>query len=100
MPHKDFIFSAFAEEHGFVGVTILLSLFFVLVMRIVQNAHTAPDRVGMYLCMGVAALLLFHILVNVGMVAGLMPVTGNSAALHEFWRIEYLDVFFGIGAGE
>jgi rod shape determining protein RodA len=76
VPHKDFIFSAFAEEHGFVGVAILLSMFFVLVMRIVQNAHTAPDRVGMYICMGVAALLLFHILVNVGMVAGVMPVTG------------------------
>ena len=54
----------------------MLALFFVLLMRIVQNAQTAPDRVGMYICMGVAALLLFHILVNVGMVAGIMPVTG------------------------
>ena len=73
---KDFIFSAFAEEHGFVGVVIVLSLFFVMIMRIVQNAQTAPDPVGMYICMGVASLLLFHIVVNVGMVAGLMPVTG------------------------
>ncbi|MCU1237933.1 MAG: rod shape-determining protein RodA, partial [Candidatus Solibacter sp.] len=47
VPHKDFIFSAFAEEHGFVGVAVVLCLFFVLVMRIVQNAQTAPDRVGM-----------------------------------------------------
>jgi rod shape determining protein RodA len=76
VPHKDFIFSAFAEEHGFVGVVIVLALYFVLIMRIVQNAQTAPDRVGMYICMGVAGLLLFHILVNVGMVAGKMPVTG------------------------
>jgi rod shape determining protein RodA len=76
VPHKDFIFSAFAEEHGFVGVVIVLSLYFVMIMRIVQNAQTAPDRVGMYICMGVAGLFLFHILVNVGMVAGLMPVTG------------------------
>jgi rod shape determining protein RodA len=76
VPHKDFIFSAFAEEHGFVGVVVLLSLYFVMIMRIVQNAQTAPDRVGMYICMGVAGLLLFHILVNVGMVAGMMPVTG------------------------
>jgi rod shape determining protein RodA len=73
---KDFIFSAFAEEHGFVGVVIVLSLFFVMIMRIVQNAQTAPDPVGMYICMGVASLLLFHVVVNVGMVAGLMPVTG------------------------
>jgi rod shape determining protein RodA len=76
VPHKDFIFSAFAEEHGFVGVLIVLALYFVMIMRIVQNAQTAPDRVGMYICMGVAGLLLFHILVNVGMVAGKMPVTG------------------------
>jgi len=76
VPHKDFIFSAFAEEHGFVGVVVLLSLYFVMVMRIVQNAQTAPDRAGMYICMGVAGLILFHILVNVGMVAGRMPVTG------------------------
>jgi rod shape determining protein RodA len=76
VPHKDFIFSAFAEEHGFVGVVVVLSLYFVMVMRIVQNAQTAPDRAGMYICMGVAGLMLFHILVNVGMVAGRMPVTG------------------------
>jgi rod shape determining protein RodA len=76
VPHTDFIFSAFAEEHGFVGVVVVLSLYFVMIMRIVQNAQTAPDRAGMYICMGVAALLLFHMLVNVGMVVGRMPVTG------------------------
>ena len=76
VPHKDFIFSAFAEEHGFVGVVVVLALYFVMIMRIVQNAQTAPDRAGMYICMGVAGLFLFHILVNVGMVAGMMPVTG------------------------
>jgi rod shape determining protein RodA len=76
VPHTDFIFSAFAEEHGFVGVTILLSLYFMLIMRVVQNAQMASDRAGMYICMGVASLLLFHALVNVGMVVGRMPVTG------------------------
>ncbi|HWB85282.1 MAG TPA: rod shape-determining protein RodA [Bryobacteraceae bacterium] len=76
VPHTDFIFSAFSEEHGFLGVIVVLSLYFVLIMRIVQNAQTAPDRSGMYICMGVAALLLFHVLVNVGMVVGRMPVTG------------------------
>jgi len=76
VPYKDFIFSAFAEEHGFVGVVVALALYFVMIMRIVQNAQTAPERAGMYICMGVAALLLSHVLINVGMVAGLMPVTG------------------------
>jgi rod shape determining protein RodA len=76
VPHTDFIFSAFAEEHGFVGVIVVLSLYFVMIMRIVQNAQTASDKAGMYICMGVAGLLLFHMLVNVGMVVGRMPVTG------------------------
>jgi rod shape determining protein RodA len=76
VPHTDFIFSGFSEEHGFVGVISVLSLYFVMIMRIVQNAQTAADRSGMYICMGVAALLLFHMLVNVGMVVGNMPVTG------------------------
>jgi rod shape determining protein RodA len=76
VPYKDFIFAAFAEEHGFVGVVLVLALYFMMIMRIVQNAQAAPERAGMYICMGVAALLLSHILINVGMVAGLMPVTG------------------------
>ncbi|HEV2447823.1 MAG TPA: rod shape-determining protein RodA [Candidatus Sulfopaludibacter sp.] len=76
VPYKDFVFAAFAEEQGFVGVIVMLSLYFVMIMRIVQNAQTASERSGMYICMGVAALLLSHILINVGMVAGLMPVTG------------------------
>ena len=54
VPHTDFIFSAFGEEHGFVGVVVVLGLYFLLLMQIVQNAQTAPDRAGMYICMGVA----------------------------------------------
>jgi len=76
VPHTDFIFSAFAEEHGFVGVIVVLAMYFVMIMRVVQNAQAAPDRAGMYICMGVAGLLMFHALVNVGMVVGRMPVTG------------------------
>jgi rod shape determining protein RodA len=76
VPHTDFILSAFAEEHGFVGVVVVLALYFVLIMQIIQNAQMSPDRAGLYISMGVAALLLFHVLVNVGMVVGRMPVTG------------------------
>src|SRR5712692_10461127 len=56
VPHTDFIFSAFAEEHGFVGVVIVLALYFVLLMQIAQNAQTAPDRAGMFICMGVVEI--------------------------------------------
>jgi rod shape determining protein RodA len=97
MPHTDFIFSAFAEEHGFVGVVVMLSLYFVLLMRVVQNAQTAADRAGMYLCMGVAALLLCHMLVNVGMVVGLMPVTGIPLPLMSAGGSNIWSIFMALG---
>jgi rod shape determining protein RodA len=97
IPHTDFIFSAFAEEHGFVGVVFVLTLYFVLLMQIVQNAQTAPDRAGMFLCMGVAALLLFHLLVNVGMVVGKMPVTGIPLPLMSYGGSSLWSVFMMLG---
>jgi rod shape determining protein RodA len=97
VPHTDFIFSAFAEEHGFVGVIVVLALYFVLIMQIVQNAQTAPDKAGMYICMGVAALLLFHVLVNVGMVVGRMPVTGIPLPLMSAGGSNVLSNFIMLG---
>jgi rod shape determining protein RodA len=97
VPHTDFIFSAFAEEHGFVGVVIVLALYFMLVMQIVQNAQTAPDRAGMYICMGVVALLVFHLLVNVGMVVGRMPVTGIPLPLMSAGGSNTLSTFLMLG---
>jgi rod shape determining protein RodA len=97
VPHTDFIFSAFSEEHGFVGVVFVLTLYFLLVMRIVHNAQTAPDRAGMYICMGVAALLLFHMLVNVGMVVGRMPVTGIPLPLMSAGGSSMWSTFLALG---
>lgn len=95
--HTDLIFSSFAEEHGFVGVVVVLGLYFLLLMQIVQNAQMAPDRAGMYVCMGVAALLLFHILVNVGMVVGRMPVTGIPLPLMSSGGSNMFSVFMMLG---
>ncbi len=97
VPHTDFIFSAFAEEHGFVGVAFVLILYFVLLMQVVQDAQTAPDRAGMYICMGVGSLLLFHILVNVGMVVGRMPVTGIPLPLMSYGGSSILSTFLMLG---
>jgi Bacterial cell division membrane protein len=97
VPHTDFIFSAFAEEHGFVGVVVMLGLYFLLLMQIVQNAQMAPDRSGMYICMGVCALLLFHILVNIGMVVGRMPVTGIPLPLMSYGGSNTLSFFLMLG---
>jgi rod shape determining protein RodA len=97
VPHTDFIFSSFAEEHGFVGVVVMLGLFFLLLMQIVQNAQMAPDRAGMYLCIGVGALLLFHVLVNIGMVVGRMPVVGIPLPLMSYGGSNTLSMFAMLG---
>lgn len=97
VPHTDFIFSSFAEEHGFVGVVVVLGLYFLLLMQIVQNAQAAPDRAGMYICMGVATVLLFHILVNVGMVIGRMPVTGIPLPFMSAGGSNTLSMFMMLG---
>ena len=97
VPHTDFIFSSFAEEHGFIGVMAALALYFILLMQVVQNGQTAADRAGMYICMGVAALLLFHILVNVGMVIGRMPVTGIPLPLMSYGGSSVWSTFLMLG---
>jgi rod shape determining protein RodA len=97
VPHTDFIFSAFGEEHGFIGVLFVLILYFVLLMQVVQDAQTSPDRAGMYICMGVGALLLFHILVNVGMVVGRMPVTGIPLPLMSYGGSSIWSTFLMLG---
>ncbi|MGH9584893.1 MAG: rod shape-determining protein RodA [Bryobacteraceae bacterium] len=97
VPHTDFIFSSFAEEHWFVGVVIALVLYFLLIMQIVQTAQTATDKAGLYVCMGVAALLLFHVLVNVGMVVGRMPVTGIPLPLMSSGGSDTWAIFLMLG---
>lgn len=97
VPHTDFIFSSFAEEHGFVGVVVTLVLYFLFIMQIVQNAQTAGDREGVFICMGIGALMLFHVLVNVGMVVGRMPVTGIPLPLMSSGGSNTLSVFLLLG---
>lgn len=74
--HTDFIFAVIGEELGFVGALIILMIYFLIVYRGIKIAGEARDNFGMLLASGVTSMLLFHILVNVGMTAGIMPVTG------------------------
>jgi rod shape determining protein RodA len=97
VPHTDFIFSAYAEEHGFTGVLLALALYFVVLMRIIYNAQTAADRAGAFICLCVALLLLFHLLVNVGMVVGRMPVTGIPLPFMSFGGSGMLTIFMLLG---
>src|SRR5260221_14649301 len=96
-PHTDFIFAAWSEEHGFVGAVALLLLYFMVLMRLIHNAQTAPDSAGGFVVMGVVAVLLFHILVNAGMVVGFMPVTGIALPLMSYCGFPALFLFFCLG---
>jgi rod shape determining protein RodA len=97
VPQTDFIFAAFAEKHGFVGALGLLLLYFIVLMRLTQNAQTAPDRAGAFVVMGVVAVLSFHILVNIGMVVGFMPVTGIPLPLMSYGGSSVLFMFLALG---
>jgi len=95
--YSDFIMAALAEELGFAGVFVVLALYAALLLRLIQNAQRAKDREGMFLVMGVAAILGFHVLVNVAMVIGFMPVTGIPLPLMSYGGSATLFVFLALG---
>ncbi|MGQ9778787.1 MAG: rod shape-determining protein RodA [Bacillota bacterium] len=72
----DFIFTIVGEELGFLGSFILLALFFTLIWRGLRVAYQAKDRYGRLLATGVVAMFLFHVMENIGMNLGIMPITG------------------------
>ncbi|WP_300106886.1 rod shape-determining protein RodA [uncultured Alistipes sp.] len=74
--HTDFIFCTVGEEWGFVGTMFVLSLFCLLVLRLMRMGERQEEPFGRIYCYCVAAFLLFHLLVNIGMTIGLMPVMG------------------------
>ena len=97
IPYTDFIFAAFSEEHGFVGAISVLLLYFFILMRLIQNAQTAADLSGSLIIMGIVAVLTFQIAVNVGMVIGLMPVTGIPLPLMSYGGSSVLFTFLALG---
>jgi rod shape determining protein RodA len=74
--HTDFIFSSLGEQSGFIGCMGLLVLYGILIARGIGIAREAQDFFGCYLVMGLLSLFVIHILVNIGMSVGLLPVTG------------------------
>jgi len=97
IPYTDFIFAAFCEEHGFIGAMVVLLLYFLILMRLIQNAQTAADLSGTLIVMGVVAVLIFQIAVNIGMVVGLMPVTGIPLPLMSYGGSSVLFTFLALG---
>ena len=95
--HTDFIFAVVGEELGFVGVVVILMLYFLLLYRGVKTAQKARDNFGMLLAAGITSMMAFHVLVNVGMTIGIMPVTGIPLPLLSYGVSSLTTNLFSIG---
>ena len=93
----DFIFSNLAEKVGFVGAVAVLLLFFLLVWRVLHAATVSRDRFGVLIAVGVATMLTFHALINVGMAMGMMPVTGLPLPFVSYGRSNLLVSMMSVG---
>jgi rod shape determining protein RodA len=93
----DFIFSNLAEKVGFVGAMLVLVVFFVLVWRVLHAASVSRDRFGVLIAVGVATMLTFHALINVGMAMGMMPVTGLPLPFVSYGRSNLLVSMMSVG---
>jgi len=93
----DFIFTVVAEELGFVGSVVLLGIFALLIWRILVIGWGARDALGMMVATGLATMLLFQIMVNIGMVTGIMPVTGIPLPFVTYGGSSMISLLFGMG---
>jgi rod shape determining protein RodA len=98
--HSDFIYAAIADEFGFVGTVVMMGLLFFIVFRCLWNARTAHDTYGALICYGVATLIAFQILVNIGMNLKLIPVTGLPLPFISQGGSSLLSMMLGIGLVE
>ena len=93
----DFIFTVVAEDLGFLGGVAMLVLFALLIWRILLIGWRARDAFGMLIAVGLATMILFQLLVNVGMVTGIMPVTGIPLPFVTYGGSSLISLMFGLG---
>lgn len=98
--HTDFIFSVTAEELGFIGAVLVIVLLAVLLLRLLRIASIARDTYGRLIVTGVAAMIMFQMLVNIGMNLSLMPVTGLPLPFISYGGSALWTVLIGIGLAE
>lgn len=93
----DFIFTALAEQLGFVGGAVVIGLFAILIWRVLFVSLAARDKFGQLVAAGVAAMIGFHVFVNIGMTLGLLPVTGLPLPFLSFGGSFYLGTAISLG---
>lgn len=98
IPEKqtDFVFSILAEDFGLIGVLLVLGIYFLLLARVFRAAKQSRDRVGTFIIMGFSAVFFFHVLVNIGMIIGLMPITGLPLPLMSYGGSSLFSTIVGL----
>lgn len=95
--HTDFIFSVIAEEHGFIGASLLILLFFLLIYRVIKIGMESKDKFGTYVAAGMVGMWTFTIFENIGMTIGLMPITGIPLPFISYGGSALLTNFISLG---
>lgn len=98
--HSDFIFSALSEEFGFIGALLILGLLLFIIMRCLRAARLSNDTFGALVAYGVATLIAFQAIVNIGMNLNLLPVTGLTLPFVSYGGSSLLSLFLGLGLVE
>ena len=93
----DFPFAVWAEEWGFIGSLVVLLAYLALILWSIKIASEARDRFGATVCVGVAALLFWHVAINVGMVSGILPVVGVTLPLISYGGSSILTIMVALG---
>jgi rod shape determining protein RodA len=93
----DFPFAVWAEEWGFLGVLVVLLLYSFLILWILKIGSEARDRFGATVCVGVAAMLFWHVAINIGMVSGILPVVGVTLPLISYGGSSVLTTMVALG---
>ena len=95
--HTDFIFAVFSEEWGLVGCAVLLLLYFVLIAYCIRLVQRAKDRFGALLVFGMIAIIFWHVVINVAMVSGVMPVVGVPLPMVSYGGSALASMMFAVG---
>ncbi|MCM3765840.1 rod shape-determining protein RodA [Neobacillus niacini] len=95
--HTDFIFSVVGEEFGFVGASVLISLFFLLIYHITKVGMETKNHFYTYICVGVISMITFHVFQNIGMTIGVLPITGIPLPFISYGGSALLGNMMGIG---
>ena len=95
--HTDFIFSVWAEEHGFLMCLLLIALYGCVLLSAMGVAFNSRDRFGAFVAVGVAAMIFWQVFENIGMVSGLLPVTGITLPLMSYGGSSLVSVMLGLG---